>query len=84
MQDIRIAPDHEYEFREVVKNIMKDDPGWEKPLDPSNDHFLVTPPRLLGYATRQRIWGQICLDWAAPKKQADKEVFLRKLRLQLP
>lgn len=82
MQDIRIAPEDEYEFRQlVVKKIPEEDPGWEKPLDPNDDHFLVTPPRLLGYATRQRIWGQICLDWADPKKQADRDVFLRKLQL---
>lgn len=81
VQDTQLAPEDEYEFRELVNKISEEDPGWEKPLDPNNDNFLVTPPRLLGYATRQRIWGQICLDWAAPKKPADKEVFLRKLQL---
>lgn len=82
MQETQLAPDDEYEFRELVKTIFTDGTRCEDPLDPDNDNFLVTPPRLLGYATRQRIWGQICLDWADPKKQPDREVFLHKLQLK--
>ncbi|KAL1857461.1 hypothetical protein Daus18300_010325 [Diaporthe australafricana] len=81
VQETQLAPDEGIEFRELVDKIHEEDPKFEKPLDPNNDNFLVTPPRLLGYATRQRIWGQICLDWAEPKKKADQQVFLEKLQL---
>lgn len=83
MEDTQLAPGDQYEFRELVTKLAKDEHAWDKPLDPNNDSFLVTPPRLLGYATRQRIWGQICLDWADSKKSADKEAFLDKLQLNL-
>ncbi|KAK3319660.1 putative 26S protease regulatory subunit [Cercophora scortea] len=31
-------------------------------LDPDNDNFVIFPPRVLGYATREKVWGQFNLD----------------------
>ncbi|KAK3690381.1 putative 26S protease regulatory subunit [Podospora appendiculata] len=31
-------------------------------LDPDNDNFAIFPPRVLGYATREKVWGQFNLD----------------------
>ena len=44
------------EFAELVKNV-----DLEAPLDAENENFLVFPPRVLGYATREKVWGQFDL-----------------------
>lgn len=66
---------------ELLDVVRKLDLESEEPLDPENVNFLVTPPRLLGYATRQRIWGQISLDKAEPAKKPDRKVFIDELQL---
>lgn len=74
--DTQAEPEVVADFRDLVDKLNPDDP-----LDPDNDDFLVTPPRLLGYATRQRIWGQIGLDDAKPAKEPDENTFVRDLQL---
>jgi SpoVK/Ycf46/Vps4 family AAA+-type ATPase len=34
----------------------------DKDLDPTNDNFVIFPPRVLGYATREKVWGQFNLN----------------------
>lgn len=74
--DTQAEPEVVADFRDLVDKLNPDDP-----LDPDNDDFLVTPPRLLGYATRQRIWGQISLDGAKPAKKPDETTFMKELQL---
>lgn len=76
--DTQAEPPDVTEFFQLVKNL---DLESDEPLDPENINFLVTPPRLLGYATRQRIWGQISLDKAEPAKKPDRNVFINELQL---
>jgi hypothetical protein len=64
------------EFQEIVKKLDLD-----KELDKKNDNFLVLPPRILGYATREKIWGQFCLDWAKPPAGMQPEKFRENLQL---
>ncbi len=46
----------------------------DEDLDPSETSFLLLPPRLLGYATREKLWCQFSVDRTspAPAKQARK------------
>lgn len=44
------------------------------PLDPEDDNFVIFPPRVLGYATREKVWGQFGIDLMSdrPSRQAEK------------
>ena len=60
------------EYLEFVELVTKLD--LETPLDPENENFLVFPPRVLGYATREKVWGQFNLKLIKEpfEKQPDK------------
>jgi len=54
------------EFEEILNRVKRD-----QELDPGEENFLLLPPRLLGYATREKVWAQFNVDkkWPAPGKQ---------------
>ena len=53
--------------------------GVEK--EPTDEDFLLYPPRLLGYSTREKMWGQFGIDQTtnAPSKQTS--MFRNQLQL---
>ncbi|KAI1840596.1 hypothetical protein JX266_013200 [Neoarthrinium moseri] len=55
----------------------------EGPLDSSNEDFLLLPPRLLGYATREKIWGQFSLEYTEKSLGEQKEKFENDLQLDM-
>ncbi|KAK4446488.1 transitional endoplasmic reticulum ATPase 1 [Podospora aff. communis PSN243] len=57
------------EFAEKVKKM-----DLHKPLDTADDNFVIFPPRVLGYATREKVWGQFGLHLMSdrPDRQPDK------------
>ncbi|CAN8102858.1 unnamed protein product [Discula destructiva] len=70
------ASDDATDFRAKVKLLTVNEP-----LDPNDDNFLIMPPRLLGYATRQRVWGQFSIDQARPPAKGDPQAFRHTLQL---
>lgn len=70
------ASDDAVDFRAKVKLLNVDEP-----LDSSDDNYLLMPPRLLGYATRQRVWGQFSIDTAMPAAKGDPQAFRHTLQL---
>lgn len=60
------------EYLEFCDRIDKLD--LDKDPDPEDGNFLVFPPRVLGYATREKVWGQFSIDDLRdrPERQPDK------------
>jgi SpoVK/Ycf46/Vps4 family AAA+-type ATPase len=48
--------------------------GLDAELDPDDDNYLIFPPRVLGYATREKVWGQFNTNSMSdrPDKMPDK------------
>jgi hypothetical protein len=56
--------------------------GEESSKDPEpKDDFLLYPPRVLGYSTKEKIWGQFGVAQTAKVKEPDREMFDDKLQL---
>jgi hypothetical protein len=49
------------EFEEILNRVKRD-----QELDPGEENFLLLPPRLLGYATREKVWAQFNVDQKRP------------------
>jgi hypothetical protein len=47
----------------------------------SDDQYLHCPPRVLGYALKQKKWAQLLVDKLNPPNEADSSVFHNKLQL---
>ncbi|PSS00675.1 hypothetical protein BD289DRAFT_450244 [Coniella lustricola] len=62
-------------FFETVSSLKPNEPL------PMEDNFLLLPPRVLGYATRQRVWGQFHLDSASEKDKPNPHDFKQTLQL---
>jgi hypothetical protein len=67
------------EASEFLATIRKIDVS--KGLDPNNENFLLLPPRLLGYATREKIWGQFSVDKTEDAHGQKREKFQDSLQL---
>lgn len=74
--DTLMETEDDIDFRNDVSQL-----DLTKPLDPDNPNYLILPPRLLGYATAQRIWGQISLEKASAAPGPDKMLFEKELQL---
>jgi SpoVK/Ycf46/Vps4 family AAA+-type ATPase len=64
------------EFSEKVKKMEL-----KTPLDPTDDNFVIFPPRVLGYATREKVWGQFGLDLLSERPGRQPEKFDSNLQL---
>ncbi|RYP83495.1 hypothetical protein DL770_005385 [Monosporascus sp. CRB-9-2] len=49
------------EFEDTVMMLDRN-----KGPDPNNDNFLLLPPRILGYATQEKVWAQFLIDSVKP------------------
>ena len=50
--------------------------------DPNSEGFLLFPPRLLGYSTKEKMWGQFGVDQTKPAPGKKQEMFDQKLQLE--
>jgi SpoVK/Ycf46/Vps4 family AAA+-type ATPase len=50
-------------------------------LDEEDDNYLIFPPRILGYATREKVWGQFNLDFVRDRSSKQPEKFNESLQL---
>ncbi|KAJ4301552.1 hypothetical protein N0V90_003645 [Kalmusia sp. IMI 367209] len=65
-------------FREMYKfNWDKHPPN--KPMTP--EQYMMCPPRVLGYALKQKKWAQLLVDRLQPPDEADASTFRDKLQL---
>lgn len=67
---------------EVFRNMYHFD--WDKHhrSKPMTDtQYMLCPPRLLGYALKQRIWGQFLVDGLSDPDEKDSRTFNEKLQL---
>lgn len=67
------------EYVEFADKVLKVD--LEAPLDPGDDNFVIFPPRVLGYATREKLWGQFNLELMANRPERQPEKFNENLQL---
>lgn len=49
--------------------------------NPSEDDFLLFPPRFLGYSTKEKIWGQFSVDQTSDVPGKQPSMFKKKLQL---
>ena len=56
------------------------DEGAEK--EPSKDDYLLYPPRVLGYSTKEKIWGQFAVDQTSEMPARETSTFREKLQLR--
>ncbi|KAI9689742.1 MAG: hypothetical protein M1822_009624 [Bathelium mastoideum] len=68
-EDVHIPFEDTIDFEDTIAVL-----DLEQELDCDNDNFLLFPPRVLGYATGEKIWAQFFLDSmkASPGKQPQK------------
>jgi hypothetical protein len=52
-----------------------------KDHEPGPDQFLLYPPRILGYSTREKIWGQFNVDHTSDVPDPSISLFKEKLQL---
>ncbi|RYP17984.1 hypothetical protein DL765_004203 [Monosporascus sp. GIB2] len=64
------------EFEDTVMMLDK-----HKGVDPNNDNFLLLPPRILGYATREKLWTQFLVDSVKPGGGKRPQKFREVLQL---
>ncbi|GAB1319609.1 Transitional endoplasmic reticulum ATPase 1 [Madurella fahalii] len=50
-------------------------------LDEADDNYLIFPPRILGYATREKVWGQFSLDFVSDRAEKQPDKFNDNLQL---
>jgi len=53
----------------------------DKTHEPGPDEFLLYPPRILGYSTREKIWGQFSVDKTSDVPDPSISLFEEKLQL---
>lgn len=53
----------------------------EKTHEPGPEEFLLYPPRILGYSTREKIWGQFSVDKTTDVPDPSISLFEEKLQL---
>ena len=53
----------------------------EKTHEPGPDEFLLYPPRVLGYSTREKVWGQFSVDKTSDVPEPSMSLFREKLQL---
>jgi hypothetical protein len=53
----------------------------EKDHEPGPEEFLLYPPRILGYSTREKIWGQFNVDKTTDVPDPSMSLFREKLQL---
>ncbi|PMD53937.1 P-loop containing nucleoside triphosphate hydrolase protein [Hyaloscypha bicolor E] len=53
----------------------------EKDHEPGPEEFLLYPPRILGYSTREKIWGQFSVDKTTDVPDPSMSLFKEKLQL---
>jgi hypothetical protein len=53
----------------------------EKDHEPGPEEFLLYPPRILGYSTREKIWGQFNVDKTTDVPDPSMSLFKEKLQL---
>ncbi|KAK3984333.1 transitional endoplasmic reticulum ATPase 1 [Cladorrhinum sp. PSN332] len=70
-----------HEFSQTVNKLDVSKYDADSPLDPENDNFLIFPPRVLGYASREKIWGQFFLGSKKPRPPKQREKFAENLQL---
>lgn len=51
-------------------------------LDRNNQNFLLLPPRLLGYATKEKAWVQFSVELTTPELSKRPEKFKDTLQLE--
>ncbi|RYP56141.1 hypothetical protein DL771_012086 [Monosporascus sp. 5C6A] len=64
------------EFEDTVMNLDK-----HKGPDPNNDNFLLLPPRILGYATQEKVWAQFLINSVKPGGGKQPQKFRDALQL---
>ena len=57
-------------------------PADEVEKDPNNEDFLLFPPRLLGYSTKEKMWGQFGVDQTSPAPGKQPAMFQKQLQLE--
>lgn len=75
-QDLFTHSEEYMEFAETVRALKRN----EEP-NTDNDNFLIFPPRVLGYATREKLWGQFDLSDMKPPLGKNVELFDTHLQL---
>lgn len=50
-------------------------------MDRTDDNFVIFPPRVLGYATREKVWGQFGLDSMSDRPERQPNKFDENLQL---
>ena len=76
IDELQATSEESIEFQDTIAKL-----DLTKELDKKDDNFLVLPPRILGYATREKIWGQFCLDWTQPPAGKQPDKFRKDLQL---
>jgi len=64
------------EFEETIADL-----DLEEDLNPEDKNFLLLPPRLLGYATREKVWAQFSIRSIKPTQGKQPKKFQDILQL---
>lgn len=76
MDDHQRSPGENPEFVELIKDF-----DIHGKLNPANKNCLCFPPRILGYATREKVWGQFSLQSIRPPAKLTLDIFEERLQL---
>ena len=65
---------------------MNEQPDRARPpadeMETNSEDFMLFPPRLLGYSTKEKMWGQFGVDQTSPAPGKQPKMFQKQLQLE--